>query len=86
MFNARAEGTASFENVDARNVGWWGINNCGIFDWTANGSKFSLQDLGGNDGIDNKPTGTNWLGYYLPNAITCNDRPAVIAPPAPSAW
>jgi hypothetical protein len=90
VFNARAKGTASFENVDVRNVGWWGINNCGIFDWDwANGSKFYIQDLGGNDGIDNNAEyhpGTNWIGYYLPNAITCNDRPTVIMPPAPSTW
>jgi hypothetical protein len=30
--------------------------------------------------------GTNWFTPYVPNTITCNDRPPVIAPPPPSAW
>ena len=59
VVNARAMGSASFENVDARNVGApvpWGdtrelfVNNCGSFTWDwANGSTFHLGDLGGND-------------------------------------
>ncbi|HEY7176287.1 MAG TPA: hypothetical protein VH442_15335, partial [Micromonosporaceae bacterium] len=86
--SARAAGSATFQNVDVRNVGWWGVNNCGSFHFTADGSEFTLTDLGGNDGIDNDAfhPGTNWLTPYLPNAITCNDRPPVIAPPAPSVW
>ena len=81
-------GSATFQNVDVRNIGWWGVNNCGSFHFTAAGSEFAFTDLGGNDGIDNDEfhPGTNWLGPYLPNAITCNDRPTVIAPPAPSTW
>jgi Pectate lyase superfamily protein len=88
VVSARVAGSATFQNVDVRNVGWWGVNNCGSFHFTAAGSEFSLTDLGGNDGIDNDAyhPGTNWLTPYLPNAITCNDRPPVIAPPAPSAW
>ena len=88
VVSARVAGSATFENVDARNVGWWGVNNCGSFHFAATGSEFSLTDLGGNDGIDNDAfhPGTNWLTPYLPNAITCNDRPPVIAPPAPSVW
>ena len=89
VVSARSAGSASFENVDARNIGWWGVNNCGSFHFSSTGSEFSLQDLGGNDGIDNNAEfhpGTNWLGPYVPNAITCNDRPTVVAPPAPSAW
>ena len=90
VVSARAAGHATFENVDVRNIGWWGVNNCGTFHWDwAAGSEFSLSDLGGNDGIDNNfeyHPGTNWLGPYVPNAITCNDRPTVVAPPAPSAW
>jgi hypothetical protein len=88
VFIARAAGSASFKNVDVRNIGWWGVNNCGTFHFTAAGSEFSLQDLGGNDGVDNNEfhPGTNWLTPYVPNAITCNDRPPVVAPPAPSRW
>jgi len=88
VFDARSAGNATFQNVDARNVGWWGVNNCGSFNFLPTGSEFTLTDLGGNDGIDNDAyhPGTNWLGPYLPNAITCNDRPPVIAPPPPSPW
>jgi hypothetical protein len=45
-------------------------------------------DLGGNDGIDNNPwhPGTNWLAPFVPNTITCNDRPPVVEPPPPSPW
>jgi hypothetical protein len=79
VVSARVGGSASFENVDARNVGAVPVNNCGTFHWDfAVGSSFSLIDLGGNDG---------WLDpWFLPNRITCNDRPAVVPPPPPSAW
>ena len=88
VFDARAAGSATFQDVDARNVGWWGVNNCGSFNFLPTGSEFTLTDLGGNDGIDNDSfhPGTNWLTPYLPNAITCNDRPPVIPPPPPSPW
>ncbi len=88
VLSARAAGGATFENVDVRNVGWWGVNNCGSFHFAPTGSEFALTDLGGNDGVDNNEfhLGTNWLTPYVPNTITCNDRPTVIAPPAPSAW
>jgi hypothetical protein len=89
VVSARAAGSATFENVDVRNIGWWGVNNCGSFHFTSAGSEFSLTDLGGNDGIDNNAEfhpGTNWLGPYVPNAITCNDRPTVVPAPAPSPW
>ena len=58
------------------------------FNFLPTGSEFTLTDLGGNDGIDNDSyhPGTNWLTPYLPNAITCNDRPPVIPPPPPSPW
>jgi hypothetical protein len=79
VLSARVAGSASFANVDARNVGAVGINNCGTFHFTAAGSEFSVIDLGGNDG--------GWLApWELPNTITCDDRPPVVAPPAPSAW
>lgn len=82
--SARVKGSASFENVDARDVGAVGVNNCGSFNFTPEGSEFALTDLGGNDG----GRGTeSWLApWLLPNTITCDDRPPVVAPPAPSTW
>jgi hypothetical protein len=96
VVSARSAGSASFQNVVARNVGaptpWPGdtrnlfVNNCGAFNWNwAAGSEFSLSNLGGNAYL----TGwqTTWLpDWLLPNLITCNDQPPVNAPPAPSAW
>ncbi|MFJ6431817.1 glycosyl hydrolase family 28-related protein [Streptomyces sp. NPDC091416] len=79
VLSARAAGGASFENVDARNVGAVGVNNCGSFNFPATGSEFFLADRGGNDG--------GWLApWLLPNTITCDDRPPVVPPPAPGAW
>ena len=79
VLSARSAGKATFRNVDARNVGAVGVNNCGSFNFTPAGSEFSLTDLGGNDG--------GWLApWLLPNTITCDDRPTVVPPPAPSAW
>jgi hypothetical protein len=84
VVSARAAGSASFENVDARNVGAVGVNNCGSFHFTPAGSEFSLVDLGGNDG--GGTTGP-WLApWELPNTITCDDRPPVVEPPPPSPW
>jgi hypothetical protein len=78
VLSARSAGSASFRNVQARNVGAVPVNNCGSFNFTPAGSEFSLTDLGGND---------SWLQpWLLPNTITCDDRPAVVPPPAPSAW
>ncbi|MEW2556259.1 glycosyl hydrolase family 28-related protein [Streptomyces zhihengii] len=79
VLSARTRGSATFENVDARNVGAVGVNNCGSFNFPATGSEFSLTDRGGNDG--------GWLaGWLLPNTITCDDRPPVVLPPPPSTW
>ncbi len=84
VLSARSAGGATFTNVDARNVGAVGINNCGSFNFTPAGSEFAITDLGGNDG--GGTTGP-WLApWELPNTITCDDRPPVVAPPAPSAW
>ncbi|HEY3010052.1 MAG TPA: glycosyl hydrolase family 28-related protein [Micromonosporaceae bacterium] len=84
VVSARVAGSASFENVDARNVGAVGINNCGSFHFTPAGSEFTVIDLGGNDG--GGTTGP-WLApWELPNTITCDDRPPVVAPPPPSPW
>ncbi|MGI8665326.1 MAG: glycosyl hydrolase family 28-related protein [Jatrophihabitans sp.] len=84
VVSARAAGSATFENVDARNVGAVGVNNCGSFHFTPAGSEFSLTDLGGNDG--GGTTGPWFASWELPNTITCDDRPPVVAPPAPTAW
>jgi len=79
VVSARSAGSATFQNVDARNVGAVGVNNCGSFHFTPSGSEFSLTDGGGNDG--------GWLApWMVPNTITCDDRPPVVAPPAPSTW
>lgn len=79
VVSGRVSGGASFENVDARNVGAVGVNNCGSFHFPATGSEFGLTDLGGNDG--------GWLApWMLPNTITCDDRPPVVPPPGPSPW
>ena len=84
VVSARVAGSASFQNVDARNVGAVGVNNCGSFHFTPAGSEFSLLDGGGNDG--GGTTGP-WLApWELPNTITCDDRPPVVVPPPPSAW
>ena len=84
VLSARVAGGASFQNVDARNVGAVGINNCGSFHFTPAGSEFSVTDLGGNDG--GGTTGPWMAAWELPNTITCDDRPPVVVPPAPSAW
>ncbi|MFI1194905.1 glycosyl hydrolase family 28-related protein [Micromonospora sp. NPDC020750] len=79
VVSARSAGSASFRNVDARNVGAVGVNNCGSFHFTPAGSEFTLTDLGGNDG--------GWLApWLLPNTITCDDRPPVVPPPPPASW
>ncbi|GAA1703783.1 glycosyl hydrolase family 28-related protein [Nonomuraea bangladeshensis] len=79
VVSARVKGSATFENVDARNVGAVGVNNCGSFGFPSTGSEFTLTDLGGNDG--------GWLApWMLPNTITCDDRPPVVPPPPPSRW
>lgn len=84
VLSARIAGGASFSNVDARNVGAVGINNCGAFNWPPTGSEFTVTDLGGNDG--GGTTGPWMAPWELPNTITCDDRPPVVTPPAPSPW
>ena len=77
VLSARAAGSATFENVDARNVGAVGINNCGSFHFTPGRlGVLASTDLGGNDG--GGTTGP-WLApWELPNTITCDDRPPVV--------
>ncbi|MFD7156314.1 glycosyl hydrolase family 28-related protein [Kribbella sp. NPDC059898] len=72
VVNARVGGWATFENVDARNVGAPFVNNCGTFHFDGP-PEFEVRDLGGNDG--------GWTG-----ASWCEDRPAVVPPPPPSPW
>jgi hypothetical protein len=84
VLSARVAGSATFENVDARNVGAVGINNCGSFHFTPAGSEFTIVDRGGNDG--GGTTGPWMAPWELPNTITCDDRPPVVVPPAPSPW
>jgi len=72
VVNARAAGWATFENVDARNVGAAGINDCGTFHFTGT-PEFDVQLLGGNDG--------GWT-----NSMICDDRPPRVEPPAPTPW
>lgn len=84
VLSARVKGGASFQDVDARGVGAVGINNCGSFGFPPTGSEFSVTDLGGNDG--GGTTGPWMAAWELPNTITCDDRPPVVAPPAPSPW
>ena len=84
VLSARVKGGASFENVDARNVGAVGINNCGSFNFPPTGSEFTVTDLGGNDG--GGMTGPWMAAWELPNTITCDDRPPVVVPPPPAQW
>jgi hypothetical protein len=86
VVSARAAGSATFENVDARNVGAVGIDNCGSFHFTPAGSEWSAVDLGGNDSSGANTTGPWFAPWELPNTITCDDRPPVVPPPAPSPW
>jgi hypothetical protein len=86
VVSARSAGSATFDNVDARNVGAVGINNCGSFHFTPAGSEWSAIDLGGNDSSGINTTGPWFAPWELPNTITCDDRPPVVAPPPPSAW
>ena len=74
VVNARAFGSASFENVDARNAGHDFINNCGSFNFPPTGPEFTIALVAGNDG--------GWYDW----GRWCDDRPAPVEPPEPSAW
>ncbi|TDD21115.1 mycodextranase [Kribbella turkmenica] len=71
VVNARVGGWATFENVDARNVGAPFVNNCGTFQFDGT-PEFDVRLVAGNDGW----TGATW----------CEDRPGVVPPPPPSPW
>ena len=78
VLSARSAGSATFEDVVARNVGAVPVNNCGSFHFGPSGSEFALTDLGDNG---------SWLApWLLPNTITCDDRPPVVPPPPPGPW
>ena len=84
VVSARSAGGATFQNVQARNVGAVGVNNCGSFHFTPAGSEFTLTDLGGNTGGG---TTAPWLApWELPNTLTSDYLPPLVPPPAPSAW
>jgi len=75
VVNARAFGSASFENLDAHNVGYAFTNNCGSFNFPPTGPEFAIELVGdSNDG--------GWSDW----GAWCDDRPAPIEPPAPSMW
>jgi hypothetical protein len=73
VLSARVAGSASFQNVVARNVGAAGINTCGPFKSGDPGACFGVLDLGGNGG--------GWMDDSIHE-----DRPTVAPPRAPSAW
>ena len=74
VLNARAFGSATVENLDARGVGHAFTNNCGAFNFPPTGPEFSIELLGGNDG--------GWDAW----GTWCDDRPVPVEPPEPSPW
>jgi hypothetical protein len=74
VLNARAFGSASVENLDARNVGHRFINNCGSFNFPPTGPEFAIALIGGNDG--------GWYDW----GTWCDDLPAPVEPPEPLPW
>ncbi|RZS91339.1 pectate lyase-like protein [Motilibacter rhizosphaerae] len=74
VISARAAGSATFEDVDARGVGQPFDDDCGTFHFTGT-PEFSIVRIGdSNDG-----------GWYAAGSW-CDDRPPVVEPPAPSPW
>ncbi|MEV8373829.1 glycosyl hydrolase family 28-related protein [Kribbella sp. NPDC056861] len=76
VVNARVGGWATFENVDARNVGAPFVNNCGTFHFTGT-PEFDVRLGAGNDG--------NWTADAGAPGH-CEDRPPVVPPAPPSPW
>ncbi|TCM51210.1 glycosyl hydrolase family 28-related protein [Kribbella sp. VKM Ac-2568] len=77
VVNARVGGWASFENVDARNIGAPFVNNCGTFHFTGT-SEFDVRLVGdSNDGGWTADAGAP--GH-------CEDRPPVVPPAPPGPW
>jgi hypothetical protein len=74
VLNARAFGSATVENLDARNVGQRFDNNCGSFNFPSSGPEFKITKVGGNDG--------GWFDW----GTWCDDRPQTVEPPPPSPW
>jgi hypothetical protein len=71
VVNTWVGGWATFENVDARNVGAPFVNNRGTFHFDGP-PEFNVRRLSGNDG---------W-----PDTTWCEDRPTVVPPPSPAPW
>lgn len=67
IVNARAAGWPTFENVDARNAGAPGINDCGTFHFTGT-PEFDVRLLGGNH------------GGWTDDGAFCMDRPTRVRP------
>ena len=94
MVSLRTEGTATFENIDARNVmgptPWakYGDTRTGFFNNCGNnGQTFVIQRIGtSNDYYGPGWETTSIPDWQLPNTNSCEDRPPVGTPPAPSAW
>ena len=74
VLNARAFGSATVENLDARNVGQRFDDNCGSFNFPPTGPEFKITKTGGNDG--------GWADW----GTWCDDRPPTVEPPEPSPW
>ncbi|RIQ33661.1 glycosyl hydrolase family 28-related protein [Jiangella rhizosphaerae] len=74
VLNARAFGSATVENLDARGVGHAFTNNCGSFHFPPDGPEFAIELVGGNDG--------GWASW----GTWCDDRPTPVEPPEPSPW
>jgi len=75
-------GAATFDNVDARNVGAVGINNCGTFHFTSTGS--DSRSSGVATTAEEPPVRVCIV--ELPNAFTSTTIPPIVVPPPPSAW
>ncbi|MBB2921344.1 glycosyl hydrolase family 28-related protein [Cellulomonas cellasea] len=74
VLNARAFGSMTVKNLDARNVGHPFVNNCGSFGFPPTGPELDIVLGEGNDG-----------GWYAAGTW-CDDRPTPVDPPAPTAW
>ena len=85
VLSARVAGSATFENVDARNVGAVGINNCGSFHFPPDRVRVVARSTSAATTAA-APRVRGSAPWELPNTITCDDRPPVVVPPAPSPW
>lgn len=73
VLSAQSAGSASFTNVDARNVGAVGVNNCGSAAKPPAATDFTFTPVSGNDG--------GWAA-----SRGCAVDPRGTTPPPPSTW